>query len=85
MSWFFGPDILRKRLLLEEQDVCKKIRNPLWMDFGIHANGTGWIFKGSGPLGLEITLKSGAYIRLGSDQPNYLAQTIEDAKDNSGR
>ena len=83
VSWFFGPGILRKHLLLEEITKCTSVRNPLWMGFGIHTFGTGWIYNVSGILGIEIELKSGAFVRLGTDQPNYLIQAIEGAIDNS--
>ncbi len=83
LSWFFGPGFFKKQLQLEEIGDCKKVKNPLWMGFGIHAFGTGWIYNVSGLLGVEIELKSGAYIRLGTNEPNYLVNAIEDAKDNS--
>lgn len=82
LSWFFGPGVFKKQIPLEEIGSCKKVKNPLWMGFGIHAFGTGWIYNVSGLLGVEIELKGGSFIRLGSDQPNYLIQAIEDAKDN---
>lgn len=83
VSWFFGPGVFKKNLLLEEIGLCKKVRNPIWMGFGIHAFGTGWIYNISGLLGVEIELKGGSFIRLGTDEPNYLIQAIEDAKANS--
>ncbi len=83
VCWFFGPGIFRKRILLEEIGTCTKVKNPIWMGFGIHAFGTGWIYNLSGLLGIEIELKSGSFIRLGTNQPNYLLQAIDDAKDNS--
>jgi transcriptional regulator with XRE-family HTH domain len=82
ISWYFGPGLFKKSLPLEEVGQCKKVKNPLWMGIGIHAYGTGWIYNVSGLLGVEIELKGGSFIRLGSDQPNYLVQAIEDAKDN---
>jgi len=82
ISWYFGPGVFRKSLLLEEVGQCKKVKNPLWMGFGIHAYGTGWIYNVSGLLGVEIELKGGSFIRLGTDEPNYLIQAIEDARDN---
>lgn len=85
VSWFFGPGVLKKRLLLEEIAHCKKVKNPLWMGFGIHSFGTGWIYNVSGLLGVEIELRSGAYVRLGTNQPNYLVRAIEDAKDKVGQ
>ncbi len=80
--WFFGSGFHRKSLPLEEVASCKAVKNPIWMGFGIHAFGTGWIYNVSGLLGIEIELKGGAKIRLGSDEPNYLVQAIEDAKTN---
>ncbi len=82
ISWYFGPGLFKKSLLLEEVGQCKKVKNPLWMGFGIHAYGTGWIYNVSGLLGVEIELKGGSFIRLGTDEPNYLIQAIEDARDN---
>jgi transcriptional regulator with XRE-family HTH domain len=82
ISWYFGPGLFKKNLPLEEVGQCKKVKNPIWMGFGIHAYGTGWIYNVSGLLGVEIELKGGSFIRLGTDQPNYLIQAIEDAKDN---
>ena len=82
ISWNFGPGLFKKTLPLEEVGACQKVKNPVWMGFGIHAYGTGWIYNVSGLLGIEIELKGGAFIRLGTDEPNYLLQAIEDAKDN---
>lgn len=83
ISWFFGPGVLKKKLSLHEIGDCKKVRNPIWMGFGIHSFGTGWIYNVSGLLGVEIELKGGSFIRLGTDEPNYLIQAINDAKDHS--
>lgn len=82
VRWCFGPGVLRKSLPLEEIAYVKTVKNPLWMGFGIHGFGTGWIYNVSGLLGVEIQLKGGAFIRLGSDQPNYLRAAIEDAQTN---
>lgn len=54
------------------------------MGFGIHPFGTGWIYNVSGLLGSEIELKSGSFIRLGTNEPNYLLQAMDDAIDNAG-
>ncbi|WP_331351770.1 helix-turn-helix transcriptional regulator [Cellvibrio sp. UBA7671] len=70
ISWYFGPGLFKKGLPLEEVGQCKKVKNPIWMGFGIHAYGTGWIYNVSDLLGVEIELKGGSFIRLGTDQPN---------------
>ncbi|WP_067100681.1 hypothetical protein [Marinomonas atlantica] len=53
-----------------------------WMGFGIHAFGTGWVYNISGLWGVEIELKGGSLVRLGTDEPNYLCQAIIDSKNN---
>ena len=83
VSWFFGPGVFKNSMMLEEIGECSKVRNSFWLGFGIHSFGTGWIYNVSGLLAVEIELKSGSMIRLGSDQPKYLMQAIIDAKDNS--
>lgn len=80
--WYFGPGMFRKRLALEDVGSCTKVKNPIWMGFGIHAFGTGWIYNISGFWGVEIELKGGSMIRLGTDEPNYLSQAIIDSKSN---
>jgi transcriptional regulator with XRE-family HTH domain len=82
VSWFFGPGVFNRKIPLEEIAHCRKVRNPIWMGFGIHAFGTGWIYNVSGLLGIEIELSGGSFIRLGTNEPNYLLQAIVDAKDN---
>jgi DNA-binding XRE family transcriptional regulator len=81
--WFFGPGAFLKKLPLEEVGTYTAVKNPLWMGFGIHAYGTGWIYNVSGLLGVNIELKGGSFIRLGSNEPNYLIAAIEDAKANA--
>lgn len=81
--WFFGPGLIRKRLPLADVEACRVVKNPVWMGFGIHAYGTGWIYNVSGLLGVELALCSGASIRLGTNQPKFLQQAINDAKDAS--
>ena len=84
IAWHFGPGIFRKRISLEEVGSCVKVKNPFWMGWGIHPFGTGWIYNISGLWGVEIELKGGSLVRLGTDEPNYLCQAIVDAKGNVG-
>ena len=83
IKWFFGPGVLSKTLPLENVSKFISVKNPIWMGFGIHPFGTGYIYNVSGLLGVEIELKSGSFIRLGTDEPNYLVAAIEDAQANT--
>lgn len=81
VTWFFGPGLLKRKLALTEVASCRKIVNPWWLGFGIHSFGTGWLYNVSGFLGVEIELKGGAFVRLGTNEPNYLVSAVEKAKD----
>ncbi len=83
ISWYFGPGFWRKTLPLEQIEDCQKVTSPWWWGFGIRAFGSGWLYCVSGLMGVELTLKSGAKIRLGTDEPNFLNAAIRDALDNS--
>jgi transcriptional regulator with XRE-family HTH domain len=80
VAWYFGPGFWHKTVALEEIAECRAVENPLWWGFGIRTFGTGWLYNVSGLLGVELCLKSGAKVRLGTDEPNYLVEAINDAK-----
>lgn len=81
VSWYFGPGVFKNKISIEEITNCSNVKNPIWMGFGIHSFGTGWIYNVSGLLGVEIELNGGSFIRLGTNQPRYLTQAILNAKD----
>ena len=81
--WHFGMGFWQKTVPLEEIDACRSVRNPIWWGFGIRTFGTGWLYNVSGLLAVEIDLASGAILRLGTDEPKYLKQAIDDAKSNA--
>lgn len=83
ITWYFGPGFWRKTVSLEEVGDCKTVQNPIWWGFGIRNFGTGWLYNVSGLLAVEVTLNGGSKIRLGTDEPNYLVNAIEDAKCNA--
>jgi hypothetical protein len=39
--------------------------------------GNGWLYNVSGLLALDIKLKSGSVIRLGSNEPEYLSAALK--------
>lgn len=76
LVFWFGPGWLRKIIPLAEITSCKTVKNPWWYGWGIHMTPKGWIYNVSGFQGVEITLVSGKTIRLGTDEPQALAQAI---------
>lgn len=76
LVFWFGPGWLRKIIPLTEIVACRAVRNPWWYGWGIHLTPKGWIYNVSGLRGVEITLTSGKTLRLGTDEPQALAQAI---------
>lgn len=83
VTWYFGPGFWRKRINLDQIEDCSTVKNPWWWGFGIRAFGSGWLYCVSGLLAVELNLKSGSKIRLGTDEPKFLKTAIQDAIDNA--
>lgn len=79
ISWYFGPKFWRKSLAISDVVECKVVKNSLFNGFGIRDIGTGWLYNVSGLLAVEIKLKSGSVIRLGTNEPEYLKNAIDSA------
>jgi transcriptional regulator with XRE-family HTH domain len=80
IHWYFGPGLLSRTLPLQEIESNQAVKNPLWWGFGIRDFGYGRMYNVSGLLGVELNLKSGAKIRLGTDEPAYLNTAIDAAR-----
>lgn len=79
LSWHFGPRFWKKELPIADIASCEVVRNNVLMGWGIRMLSDGWMYNVSGLLAVEIRLKSGSAIRLGSDEPNYLKEAIDGA------
>ncbi|WP_299980870.1 helix-turn-helix transcriptional regulator [uncultured Pseudoteredinibacter sp.] len=79
VRWYFGPRFWKKELSVSEIASSEVVRNSALMGWGIRMLGDGWMYNVSGLLAVEIRLKSGSVIRLGSDEPNYLKEAIDGA------
>ncbi len=79
INWYFGPRFWKKDVSIKDVSGCKVVRNNPLMGWGIRMLGDGWMYNVSGLLAVEIRLKSGSVIRLGSDEPNYLKEAIDGA------
>jgi hypothetical protein len=76
LVFWFGPGWLRRIIPLAEIVSCKIVRNPWYYGWGIHMTPKGWIYNVSGLRGVEIVLTSGKTLRLGTDEPQALANAI---------
>ncbi len=77
LKWYFGISLVRKSIFLHEIQTVSIIKNPWYYGWGIRLTPHGWLYNVSGTRGVEIELKSGKKFRLGSDEPEKLAQIID--------
>jgi hypothetical protein len=83
LRFYFGLGIIRRRVALAEIERWKETHTSLISGWGIHLTLHGWLYNVSGFTAVEITLKNGKCIILGTDEPLRLCAALEEAKKNS--
>lgn len=77
LSWYFGPGFWRKSVQRGEISSATPVSNKWWWGWGIHLTPKGWLYNVSGLEAVEITLRNGKTIRIGSDQAPALAHALD--------
>jgi hypothetical protein len=72
----FGPGVIRRRVNLNDIREVRVVRNPWHCGWGIHWIGRGWLWNVSGLRAVELELRDGRRFRIGSDEPEPLAQAL---------
>lgn len=75
----FGPGLIRKQFRLADIAACLMVKNPWYYGWGIHLTPAGWLYNVSGFWAVELQLRNGKKYRIGTDDPEGLAQTIQEA------
>ena len=79
LSFRFGIGLIRQRIPLAEIADARPVLNSWRYGWGVHRTPHGWLYNVSGWEAVEITLASGNRLRLGTDEPQRLAQAIRAA------
>lgn len=79
LSLWFGPGFPRKTISLSDIQECRMVRNPWYYGWGIHRTPRGWLYNISGFDAVELDLKTGKRIRIGTDEPDALCSAIRTA------
>jgi len=74
--WYFGPGFWKKKLLVNSIESAEVVRNQWYYGWGIRNTPQGWLYNVSGLSAVEIKLKDGSSIRLGSDESELLKKAI---------
>jgi len=75
----YGPGIIRFRVALVDIASCRTVRNPWLAGWGIRWIGSGWLLNVSGLDAVELALKNGKILRIGTDEPDRLCTAIQQA------
>ncbi len=73
----FGLGIIRKKISLADVASCQPVRNQWWWGWGIKLIPGGWLYNVSGLEAVELRMKTGRVFRLGTDEPQRLAEFIQ--------
>lgn len=73
----FGAGIIRKKFPINEINSFREVKNPWYYGWGIRITPYGILYNVSGFLAVEIEMKSGKKYRIGTDEPEKLAQAIK--------
>jgi len=73
----FGVGLIRKSFRLDEIASVRPVRNHWWWGWGIRLIPGGWLYNVSGLDAVELVLKSGKSFRIGTDEPQRLADFIQ--------
>jgi hypothetical protein len=76
LTFRFGVGLIRQRISLADIVAVQPVRNSWLHGWGIHRTPHGWLYNVSGWEAVEITLVTGKRLRLGTDEPERLAQVL---------
>jgi energy-coupling factor transporter transmembrane protein EcfT len=75
----FGPGFWRKRFAVAEISAAEPTQSSWWEGWGIRITPRGMLYNVSGTNAVEIELKSGQRLRIGTDEPEALVEAIRAA------
>ena len=73
----FGIGLIRKRWPLDGIESCRSVRNIWLYGWGIRKIPGAWLYNVSGLDAVELKLKSGKRVRIGTDEPQALSAALE--------
>lgn len=77
----FGVGVIRKRIQLSDVESYAKVRNPWYYGWGIRYTPRGWLYNIFGFSAIELLMRNGKTCRIGTDDPEGLAQALGEALD----
>ena len=75
-KFWFGPGWLGRSFPLRDIRAWTAVRNPWWYGWGIHLTPRGWLYNVGGREAVELELADGGRVRVGTDEPERLCETL---------
>jgi hypothetical protein len=76
MDVFFGPGLIRRRIPIQRILDARPVRTPWYYGWGIRLTPYGWLWNVSGLGAVELRFDDGGRFRIGSDEPDRLAEVL---------
>jgi hypothetical protein len=73
---WFGTGLIRKQIPLADVASCRQVKNEWWYGWGIRYFGRGWLYNVSGLDAVELNMRDGSVLRIGTDEPEELEREI---------
>ncbi len=80
LKFWFGVGIIRKTYALSEVQSTKEVETPWYYFWGVKSISGGWLWSIAPGTAVEIVLKNGRIVHLGTNQPKKLKQAIDTAR-----
>ena len=81
LAFWFGPGWIRRSFPLADIRSWTIVKNPWWYGWGIHRTPDGWLYNVAGTDAIQLDLHDGRHLRVGTDEPERLAEAIRMMKD----
>ncbi len=76
LRWWFGGRLWTHSVAINEIEAVVSVQTRFWHGWGIHRVSGGWLYNVSGRSAVEIRLRGGKLLRLGTDEPERLLNAI---------
>lgn len=76
LECWFGPGAIKRRIPLRTVESVSVVRNRWYYGWGIRLTPHGWLWNVSGLGAIELQFLGGHRFRIGSDEPDRLADAI---------
>jgi hypothetical protein len=73
----FGPGLIHRTFAAADITGARAVRNRWWYGWGIHLTPHGWLYNVAGLDAVELDLRNGRKVRIGTDEPQRLLAAIQ--------